>query len=70
MFGFRSDGEPRQLIYMFDESQSIGVDGKLSHGPNSVISMMHDGFERAGKQEEFCSLHADNCGGSFSFLFG
>ena len=63
MFGFRVDGVPRQLNYLFDEGQSIGEDGKLSHGPNAVISMVHDGLSVAGFGEDSCSLHADNCAG-------
>ena len=63
MFGFRVDGVPRQLNYLFDEGQSIGEDGKLSHGPNAVISMVHDGLTVTGFGEDSCSLHADNCAG-------
>ena len=63
MFGFRNDGIPHQLIHLFDEGQSIGQDGKLSHGPNAVISMIDHGLGTIGRGEEICSMHADNCAG-------
>ena len=63
MFGFRNDGIPRQLNYVFDKAHTIGVDGKFSHGPNFVISMVDHGLSTAGQGEETCSLHADNCVG-------
>lgn len=68
VFGFRSDGEPRQLLYLFDEGQSIGIDGKNAHGPDAVISMVHHGLESLGKGERTCVLHADNCAGKLYLL--
>ena len=39
----RVDGVPLHLNYLFDKEESIGEDGKLSHGPNAGIAMIHDG---------------------------
>ncbi|KAF6037477.1 hypothetical protein EB796_004214 [Bugula neritina] len=32
---------PIQTNYLYDEHQTIGCDSKKSHGPNSVIFMLH-----------------------------
>ena len=49
--------------YLFDESQSIDVNGSNAHGPNSVVSMLHHFFENHSGHEPECHLHADNCVG-------
>ena len=63
VFGFRSDGENKQKLYLFDEGQTIGQDGKHAHGPDAVISMIHHGIEQLTRGEDTCSFHADNCAG-------
>ncbi|XP_045182213.1 uncharacterized protein LOC123540944 [Mercenaria mercenaria] len=62
MFGFRIDGY-RQYNYLIDEDQTIGVDGQLAHGPDSVISMLDHAFGTFCHQGGDCTIHADNCFG-------
>ena len=52
-----------QVNYLFHEGQTIGKNGAKSHGPNSVISMLHPYLAVYGKQEPECHFHADNCVG-------
>lgn len=63
LFGVCNEGIPKQVNYLIDESQTIGENGKMAHGPNSVISMLHHYFAKHGLHEKGCVLHADNCGG-------
>ena len=51
---------PSEHNYMFDEHQVIGIDGSKSHGPNSVLSMLHFHLEQYSLATTIC-LHADNC---------
>ena len=42
----------------------IGEDGKESHNPNTVVSLLHHSFFHCdGHGEKQCFLHADNCAG-------
>ncbi|XP_053407975.1 uncharacterized protein LOC123547720 [Mercenaria mercenaria] len=59
LFGFRIDGY-RQYNYLLHENQTIGQDGQLAHGPDSVISMLDDAFEKFDMKEDECRIHADN----------
>ncbi len=63
LFGVCSEGIPKQINYLLDESDTIGPNGTKSHGANTVVSLLHDFFRRHGHGEEQCILHADNCGG-------
>ena len=63
LFGVCNEGIPKQVNYLLDESQTIGENGKMAHGPNSVISMLHHYFAKHGLKEKGCVLHADNCAG-------
>jgi len=49
--------------YLVDEACTIGENGSLSHGANSVISMLHHFFDQHSLGETKLELHADNCGG-------
>ena len=51
------------MNYLFNEKETIGTNGSKSHGPNSVISMLHHYLEVHGKREPKCHFHADNCVG-------
>ena len=62
-FGICKDSNNTQINYMFDESQSIGVNGSNAHGPNAVVSMLHHYFEHHSGHEPEYHLHADNCVG-------
>lgn len=63
LFGICKDSTNTQINYLFDESQSIGINGSNAHGPNAVVSMLHHYFQcHSGCEPEF-HLHADNCVG-------
>ncbi len=57
------DSQPLQVNYLFNEKETIGVNGSKSHGPNSVISMIHHYLEVHGKKDPRYQFHADNCVG-------
>ncbi|KAH3714846.1 hypothetical protein DPMN_057548 [Dreissena polymorpha] len=63
IFGVRIDGLPKQLNFLIDESETMGIDGTQTHGPNSVISMLDMVLDTHGRGESTCSIHADNCPG-------
>ena len=63
IFGICNDAIPLQVNYLFHEGQTIGKNGAKSHGPNSVISMLHHYLAVHGKQKSECHFHADNCVG-------
>ena len=60
IFGIAAEATPSQHNYMFDEHQAIGIDGSKSHGPNSVLSMLHFHLEQYSLAKTIC-LHAENC---------
>lgn len=55
LFGFRIDAIPWQLTILIEENETIGMEGKDTHGPNVVISM-----DDLTLKTDF-SIHADNC---------
>jgi hypothetical protein len=57
------DSQPLQINYLFNEKETIGINGSKSHGPNSVISMIHHYLHVHGRNEPFYHFHADNCVG-------
>lgn len=61
LFGICNTALPHQANYLFDEHQTIGPDGKKSHGPNCVISMLHHYLGGWSKDIPHLVLHADNC---------
>ena len=63
LFGICNEAIPRQVNYLLDESDTIGIDGKKCHNPNTVVSLLHHYFEAHGLKEAECFLHADNCAG-------
>ena len=40
LFGFRIDGIPEQLNFLFDENKTIGKDVTMTHCLNSVLPMI------------------------------
>ena len=40
IFGFRIDGIPEQLNFLFDENKTIGKDVTMTHCLNSVLPMI------------------------------
>ena len=63
IFGICDDAKPMQVNYLFNEKETIGINGSKSHGPNCVISMLHHYLEVHGQQEPEVNFHADNCVG-------
>ena len=63
IFGVANEGLPKQVSYLVDENETIGKDGSKSHGPNSVISMLHHYLENKARKADILGLYADNyCG--------
>ena len=65
IFGVRVDSIPRQLNFLIDEDQSIGMDGKTTHGPDAVLSMLDWALQNYESDADTCSIHADNCPGMY-----
>ena len=63
LFGVNCEAIPRQVNYLLGEKDTIGEDGKKSHNPNTVVSLLHHFFHFHGQGERECFLHADNCSG-------
>eukprot|EP00117_Sycon_ciliatum_P019832 scpid38438/ scgid5141/ len=63
VFGVNNEAVPHQVNYLIDETDTIGTNGSKSHGPNSVVSLLHHFFAHHGYGEEQCILSADNCCG-------
>ena len=64
--GVQIDGFPRQLNFLMDKHETIGRDGTLTHGPNTVISMLDWTLDHYGNDEPSCAFHADNCSGKYN----
>ena len=52
-----------QINYLLDEDQTFGEDGKGSHGPNTVISLLDHALGKYGLGEKNAKMHSDNCCG-------
>ena len=65
IFGVRVDSIPRQLNFLIDEDQTIGMDGKTSHRPDAVLSMLDWALQNCESDADTCSIHADNCPGMY-----
>ena len=63
LFGICNDGPKLQTTYIYDESQSIGINSTKVHGSNAVISMLDHFFDVHSLNEATIHLHADNCVG-------
>ena len=57
VFGFCSEGLPRQVNFLIDEAHLI------SKGSDAVVSYLHYFFECFGLGETTANLHCDNCAG-------
>lgn len=62
LFGICNEALKQQDNYLFDEASTIGEDGKKAHGPNTVISMLHDYLDDHDVPRTL-HFHADNCVG-------
>ncbi|KAH3789549.1 hypothetical protein DPMN_167730 [Dreissena polymorpha] len=65
IFGVRVDSIPRQLNVLIDKDQTIGMDGKTSHGPDAVLSMFDWALQNYESDADTCSIHADKCPGMY-----
>ena len=63
IFGFRISAG-KQLNYLIDEAESMGKDGKMTHGPNAVLSMIDHALENYCLPGDTFTIHADNCPGN------
>ena len=63
LFGVCNEAARQQRNYLFHEGQCIGQDGKKSHGPNSVLSILNDYIANSGEVGDSIYLQADNCVG-------
>ena len=63
LFGIAAEALPLQTNYLFDEHECIGKDASKCHGPNSVLSMLHDHLQSHCLRVPSLGLHCDNCCG-------
>lgn len=63
IFGINNEGLPRQVNCLIYEIDTLQLDGKGSHGSNTVASLLHHYVEVHGLGEKERFLHADNCAG-------
>lgn len=62
VLGICNEARKQQINYLFHEGETIGVDGRLAHGANAVISMLDSHFANH-IQEKVTYMNADNCVG-------
>ncbi|KAH3714848.1 hypothetical protein DPMN_057550 [Dreissena polymorpha] len=63
IFGFRKSGD-KQLNFQIDENETPGKDGKMTLGPNAVLSMIYWALETTSNPSWSFIIHADNCPGN------
>lgn len=61
-FGIIDEAVPEQVHHLFHEGQTIGPNNTKSHGPNSVISMLH-AYLQSHPHAKALHGHCDNCCG-------
>ena len=59
-FGIINKAAKEQVHHLFHEGQTIGVDNKLNHNPNCVVSMLH-AYLQSTLHGRKLHLHCDNC---------
>lgn len=69
LFGVCIEGCREQYNYLVDEDQTIGKDGTSTHGPNTVITLLHHALQSYGFGEMSCKMHCDNCAGDMLNIF-
>ena len=65
LFGVCIEGAASQVNYLIDEDCAIGKDGTNTHGPNTVLTLLHHALTMYGVGEMTCNLHCDNCFGMY-----
>ncbi|KAH3836625.1 hypothetical protein DPMN_109996 [Dreissena polymorpha] len=63
IFSFCKSGD-KQLNFLIDENETPGKDGKMTHGPNAVLSMIDWALETTSNPSRSFIIHADNCPGN------
>lgn len=63
LHGIVEESQHQQWNFLYGEHQTIGLDGKKAHGPNSVLSMLHYYLAKNTSVKCRLHLHADNCVG-------
>ena len=63
LFGVCNEAARQQRNYLFHKGQCIGQDGRKSHGPNSVLSILNDYIANSGEVGDSIYLHTGNCVG-------
>ena len=63
LFGVCIEGAASQVNDLIDEDCAIGKDGTNTHGPNTVLTLLHHALTMYGVEEMTCNLHCDNCFG-------
>ena len=61
-FGIINEAAKEQVHHLFHEGQTIGVDNKLNHNPNCVVSMLH-AYLQSTLHGRKLHLHCDKCVG-------
>lgn len=63
IFGIVNESLGLVYFYFFGEQSCIEVDGKKTHGPNAVISMLRHYLTMHSNNERHLTIYADNCVG-------
>ncbi|GAU93652.1 hypothetical protein RvY_05557 [Ramazzottius varieornatus] len=63
IFGLVDESNSRVYYFFMNESNCIGLDGKNSHSPNSVLSMLDFFLKQSDNGERNLCIYADNCTG-------
>ena len=52
IFGVNTEAVPKQVTYLIEGGDKIGPNGKVFHGPDTVVSLLHHFFEHHGEGEK------------------
>ena len=63
LFGVCDEPHKQQVNYLFHKNQTICADGKLAHGLDCVILLLHHHLQTHAHGEPHLHMHADNCVG-------
>ncbi|GAV00635.1 hypothetical protein RvY_11458 [Ramazzottius varieornatus] len=63
IFGLVDESNSRVYYFFMNKSNCIGLGGKDSHGPNSVLSMLDFFLKQSDNGERNLCIYADNCTG-------
>ncbi|GAV05808.1 hypothetical protein RvY_15883 [Ramazzottius varieornatus] len=63
LFSLEDPARQHFIYYLADETETIGLDGKESHGPYAVISMVDYYLKKHDHGEKVLVVYCDNCAG-------